>query len=238
MFSRLPCFLSRFVGLGLALGLFTATTAAATDPQEYNVFAVPSPEIVELVSDFSKEMEKFDLQTLYTRGFVPHATLYLTSFTEDKLGAVKKRIAEVAAAKKSFPLEIQGTHLTKGRWYFLDIVPNVKLQSLSDEFVFILSDLRNPHYKAPSWTKCCPAKQVTFEKYGSPNVFDQYNPHLTQLASEKSPKLDAFIESIKSSPPAVSGRIIGIGFAPVNPLGQAKAGSEEIFYFSDAKKTQ
>ena len=218
----------------LVAGALSVSAAQAAD-QEYNVFAIPSQEIVDLVADTAERMGEYDLETFYARGYVPHATLYLTSFRESDLPTVKAKIEEMASGMSSFPLEIKGTHLTGGRWFFLDIAPNVKLQALSDEFVTQLMDLRNPDYEIPSWAANIPAKAASFERYGSPNVFSQYNPHLTQLASEESPRLDDFIATLSEGEPAVIGRVVGVGFAPVNPLGQAKQGDETVFFFPDAK---
>lgn len=216
--------------LAAITALFSISAQAAE--QEYNIFAVPSEEITDYVKQFGQNLkDKAGIETFEQRGYLPHATLYLTSFKASDLDAVKSKVKELASDLSAFPLTVDGTHLTKGRWYFLDLTYSRDLQRLSDTVVLNMEPMRNADYQAPNWVKKYPEKLKTFERYGSPNVFAQYNPHLTQLAGENNPKLDEFIEMIKNDRIFVEGQVIGLGFAPVNPLGQVKAGDEEIFLF-------
>ncbi|WP_420548715.1 2'-5' RNA ligase family protein [Curvivirga sp.] len=211
---------------------FVANTSSHAAEQEYNIFAVPSAEISNYVNEFGKKLkDQTDIETFEQRGYLPHATLYLTSFKASDLDEVKAKVKDLARNQKSFPLIVDGTHLTKGRWYFLDLTYSKDLQRLSDKVVLSMEPMRNLDYQVPNWVKKYPEKLKTFERYGSPNVFAQYNPHLTQLAGEKNTKLDDFITAIKDEKIYVEGQVIGLGFAPVNPLGQVKSGDEEIFLF-------
>ncbi|MGF1561340.1 MAG: 2'-5' RNA ligase family protein [Geminicoccaceae bacterium] len=221
--------------VGLTGTAFAQEEAASEEPvmQEYNVFAVPSREIEDLVSATAEAMADYGLETFYAQGFLPHVTLYLTAFPEDKLPEIKARIEAKARTMTRFPLQVDGTHLTKGRWYFLDLVRSEDLQRLSDEIVMELSPLRERAYEAPEWVQNYPEKLAAFERYGSPNVFTQFGPHLTQLAGEESTELDRYIEETADQPVKAEGEVIGIGFAPVDALGQVMGGTEEIYLFAN-----
>jgi hypothetical protein len=47
-----------------------------------------------------------------------------------------------------------------------------------------------------------PAKLPAFERYGSPNVFMQFDPHLTLLANEASPALATYMARTAQQPRA------------------------------------
>ena len=85
----------------------------------------------------------------------------------------------------------------------------------------------------PSWVKHYPNKLVAFERYGSPNVFQNFQPHLTLLANEQSAALALVKKALHAEPPQAQGEIIGIGIGVSDQFGQQK----EILakYFFDAK---
>ena len=56
--------------------------------------------------------------------------------------------------------------------------------------------------------------------YGSPNVFTSFDPHITLLTPEDSAKIDAFTSKYDFKP--FKSKVIGIGIAQVDDLGQAK----------------
>ena len=64
----------------------------------------------------------------------------------------------------------------------LDIQNSQTLQQLSNTVVKDLAKYRNKDYPAPSWVKFYPNKLKSFEKYGSPNTFAEFNPHLTKYS--------------------------------------------------------
>jgi hypothetical protein len=76
--------------------------------------------------------------------------------------------------------------------------------------VKLLSPLRVPSDFIPDWAKSMPNKVEYISKYGSPNVFDEFNPHLTLTASTDGEKLANFLETHFESDFAqnISGEII------------------------------
>ncbi|WP_260926406.1 hypothetical protein [Novosphingobium sp. 9] len=97
---------------------------------------------------------------------------------------------------------------------------SAELQRLADLVTVTAEPLRDHDVKAPTWMSAYPAKLPAFERYGSPNVFMQFDPHLTLLANETNPKLADFVASAAATPPRASGTVEGIGMAVVDENGQ------------------
>jgi hypothetical protein len=72
----------------------------------------------------------------------------------------------------------------------------------------------------PGWMRDYPAKLPAFERYGSPNVFMQFDPHLTLLANETKPGLADFMAGPEKNQPETTGQVEGIGIAVVDGNGQ------------------
>ena len=84
--------------------------------------------------------------------------------------------------------------------------------------------LRERNATVPTWVKNYPNKLTAFRRYGSPNVFQNFQPHLTLLANEKSPQL-AVINK-QANPPKAQGQIIGVGIGISDQFGQQRQGGD------------
>ena len=71
---------------------------------------------------------------------------------------------------------------------------------------------------------------MAFERYGSPNVFQNFQPHLTLLANEQNPALAAFNKVMQAEPPQAQGEIIGIGIGISDQFGQQKQVIAKYFF--------
>lgn len=217
----------------LTIALIAAAAGQAqAEIREYNIFAVPSAAIEAQVAETAGALGAYGLESFHARGFVTHATLYLTAFPQAHVEEVRAIVAEIAAQTAPFPMRIDGYDLTPGNWLFLKIEENAALRALSDRVVEAVAHLRDPAYAVPGWVRGNAAKEAVFEAWGSPNVFGEFGPHLTQLAAEDDPALQRFLaEHDDDRRPVAEGAVVGIGFAPVNPMGQARSGDEVIWRF-------
>eukprot|EP00743_Colponemidia_sp_Colp-15_P002378 GILK01002577.1.p1 GENE.GILK01002577.1~~GILK01002577.1.p1 ORF type:complete len:265 (+),score=32.40 GILK01002577.1:53-847(+) len=134
----------------------------------------------------------------------PHVTLYLTNFVTDKLHELAARVGAVVEKLGSCSMEmdklvVQGSY---GMW-------NLKitdcLRQYSDEIVLATSDLVDAQSKnyIPAWVKALPeplqSKKIDMiHKYGSPNVFESFEPHLT-LAYDTTEPLEAAFAALHVS---------------------------------------
>lgn len=189
---------------------------------DMDIFAIPSTPIKNLVEKTSNQLKQYDINSFYAQGFPVHITLYLTSFPQGSEEALKQAVQKIVAQHKSFALQAKGITVTKGNWAFIDVNNSTQLQRLADEVTLATETLRDPNPALPDWVKAYPNKLAAFERYGSPNVFQNFQPHLTLLASEKNPKLADFDQWMKQHPPTADGEIIGLGIGIADKLGQQK----------------
>ncbi|WP_343612235.1 2'-5' RNA ligase family protein [Novosphingobium sp.] len=197
-----------------------AVPASAEDTVSIDIYAIPSRPVVEAVAQASKDLAKHGLTTFYAQGHAVHATLYLTQYPASAEPELKAAIARLAKGRATFPLALDGTERTASNWLFLKVKHSADLQRLADQVTLAAEPLRDHHVTAPGWMRDYPAKLPAFERYGSPNVFMQFEPHLTLLANEKSPALSAFMAEAEKNQPQASGQVEGIGIGVVDANGQ------------------
>eukprot|EP00743_Colponemidia_sp_Colp-15_P001959 GILK01002131.1.p1 GENE.GILK01002131.1~~GILK01002131.1.p1 ORF type:complete len:263 (+),score=52.69 GILK01002131.1:75-863(+) len=126
----------------------------------------------------------------------PHVTAYLTDFTTSRIPELAARVA--AVVQKLGPCSLEMDKLVvSGAYGMWNVKRNECLQRYSDEIVLATSDLVAPSAKEniPDWVWTLPEplrseKLDMIHKYGSPNVFASFQPHLT-LAYDTAEPLDA-----------------------------------------------
>lgn len=197
----------------------------------YNVFVKLDETAEKNVSQISDNLKKHGIESLYSKGYVIHLTMYLTEYKEDSLDEIKKIVDDVASRSESFEIEFKGIIKTPSNWLMLDNNKNVNLQALSDELTHLLIPLRAKDAVMPAWVKHYPKKMVSFEKYGSPNVFSNFDPHITLIAMGDGEKLNAFLKDYKFK--NFKSKVKGIGIAKVDGLGQAE--SKNVLHYVEFK---
>jgi 2'-5' RNA ligase len=195
-----------------------------------NVFAIPSEPIINLVAHTSNKLKKQGLSSFYDKGFPVHATLYLTDYPSDAQEDIKQVIASIVKKRHAFSISANGFSVSPSNWAFIDLDKSYQLQRLADEVTLALEPLRDINTPVPNWVKHYPNKLVAFELYGSPNVFQNYQPHLTLLANEQSPALTQFNKQMQTTPPKANGKIIGIGIGNSDELGQQEQVIAKYFF--------
>ena len=200
--------------------------AAAIDDSKINIFAVLSSEIEEAAKSCSESLlvqEK--LKTFPQQGYQIHCTLYMANYSPERVNSLKELVASFALTVRPFDATSSGMFVTKEHWLFLNIVKDRNLQTLSDTIVTLTAPLRSPNQFIPEWAKSSPEKLECIKKYGSPNVFVQFGPHLTLLANADGAALARFLQKNSANPAfglPVKGRIIGIGLGIADEKGQVQ----------------
>lgn len=197
-----------------------AATAANAESVSLNIFAIPSEPVVSEVAAVSDELKSLGMETFYAEGHEVHATLYLTNYPEAAIDELKAAVQKLATGWQPFPLTAEGIEVTKSNWVFVGIKVTPELQRLADEAVLAAEPLRDHDIQAPEWMKNYPDKLPAFNRYGSPNVFMQFAPHFTLLASEKNPKLADFVTWAKANAPKATGEVVGIALGRADANGQ------------------
>jgi len=209
----------------ITAGVARAQTAKAPESEKINVFAVVSNEIETACREAATAlMQEEALESFPLKGFQVHCTLYMTQYPVGSLEKVASIVVEIASNTKAFEIQSTGLEITSGSWFFLNLDRNRNLQTFCDAVVEKLAPLRSPSDFVPEWAKDNPTKVEYITKYGSPNVYGEFNPHLTLLAKSDEAKLKNFVEkhSTSSFAKPVSGKIVAIGLGIADRDGQIK----------------
>ena len=116
---------------------------------------------------------------------LPHVTLYLTDFRNDSIAEVIKSLQglnnlNIVNVESSDPI-VNGPY---AMYSILTSTTSPALQSLSDTIVQHTSQYIKPNQTIPEWVYNLPepsrSRKIDYvDKYGSPNVFKEFEPHLT-----------------------------------------------------------
>ncbi len=229
MFKLMSIKKVKFLFIAL-LGLMGTSLPAVAKNISINVFAIPSQPIITLMAQTSDALKQAGMVSFYDKGMPVHATLYLTDFAPGTEEAIKLAVKNIVAQQQPFPITAEGFSVTQSNWAFINLQPSRQLQRLSDEVTLAIEPLRERNVTVPTWVKNYPNKLTAFKRYGSPNVFQNFQPHLTLLANEKSPQLAVINKQIQANPPKAQGQIIGVGIGISDQFGQQKQVIAEYFF--------
>ena len=194
------------------LGLATISSVIFANVN-YNVFVRLDSNAEKTVKEITQELKKVGIDSLYSEGYVVHNTLYLTEYKAEELPKVKEVVDSLAQVAKPLEIEFYRIRKTGGNWLMLDAKNTLELQQLT------------------GWAKNIPAKAASFKEFGSPNVFMNYDPHITLLTPKDSAKIDMFMNNYVLTP--FKSKIKSIGVAEVDGLGQAQ--SKNVLYEVEVK---
>lgn len=213
------------------LGLTTISSLVFAANVNYNVFVRLDSSAEKTVKEISEELKKVGIDSLYSEGYVVHNTLYLTEYKAEELPKVKEVVDSLAQVAKPLEIEFYRIRKTGGNWLMLDAKNTLELQQLTDLATIRLNKHRAMDAEVPGWAKNIPAKAASFKEFGSPNVFMNYDPHITLLTPKDSAKIDMFMNNYVLTP--FKSKIKSIGVAEVDGLGQAK--SKNVLYEVEVK---
>jgi 2'-5' RNA ligase len=114
---------------------------------------------------------------------IPHVTLYLTEFQDGVQDEIIQMLGNLFENKS--PIRISSTELViNGAYAMYGIENTAILKTLSDDIVLALYRYMEPDQVIPEWVYNLPeptrSKKIRYvQEYGSPNVFDEFDPHVT-----------------------------------------------------------
>jgi hypothetical protein len=208
---------------------------AQENQEKINVFAVVSDNIATSFTEAARALhEQEQLESFPLQGYQTHCTLYMTQYPEGMKDQVLAKIAALASTTSAFQVQATGLAITDGSWFFMNLNRNRNLQTLSDTIVELLAPMRAKSDYIPEWAKKSPNKVEFISKYGSPNVYAEFNPHLTFLPKSDEAKLQNFLKnnSDKAFAQNIDGQIIAIGAGIADKNGQIKE-PWQIFYLKN-----
>jgi hypothetical protein len=124
--------------------------------------------------------QSVDLQR-YTATYPLHVTLYLTEYSHKNLPKVIAEVKKLAKIIKPFTIESSALVLGNSHFLMLNVVLTPSLKAAHEATVNALLPYRDLNATIPVWAAQIPQKKKRFERYGSPNVFDEYHPHFSIL---------------------------------------------------------
>lgn len=227
----------KFLALPVALGIVFAITNSirADEVEKINVFCVMSENIEAEVKVASVDLKVVEnVETFALKGYQPHCTLYMTAYPKGRQKIISNIVGRIAKETKQFEINTKGIEVAASDWLFMGLENNKNLQSLCDKICDKLKFLRVKSDYVPEWAKNMPEKVRCIKEYGSPNVFSQFDPHLTLLAKSDGKMLRHFkefcAEKIYNKP--VTGKVVAIGYGFADRDGQIKT-PIEVFPLSE-----
>lgn len=195
-------------------------------PLKINVFAVVSENIQnEFLEAANKLYEEDNIDTFPRQGFQIHCTLYMTAYDRKVKNTLIQRVEDFAKTQEQFPVITSGLEPTTNNWFFMNLKVNDQLQLLSNNIVSLISDLRAKSDYIPQWAKEFPAKVENIKLYGSPNVYEQFEPHLTFLAQADIQTLEAYClrHANSSFAQPIKGSVVAVGVGIADRFGQVES---------------
>ncbi|KAM9973296.1 hypothetical protein ACTFIR_012672 [Dictyostelium discoideum] len=222
------------------IALFVICLIAIVSSVELDIHINLDPTTNEIAIDYNNLLHKYapNDQVFLGSKSIPHITLYLTDFVQEQIPLVQNEISQI------FPLLnqagknclVQMTTIDISAQYGMWSVQNNQcLQYLSDLVVNNTFQYITPNQTIPDWVYSLPEplrdeKIAMIKKYGSPNVFDQFQPHVT-LAWDEIDNLTIAFNQVDVQPTSFYSPSIGIG--NTGPYGTVLDNYYGTFNFSN-----
>ncbi len=203
-----------------------------------NIHLKLSLECEQAAIDLNRRITSLDTtqQIDFFKSSQPHITLYLTNFLNSNFQTALKLQQSInqTISSSTFQQQIQNACRVQiqnkitviGTYAMWDVLRDDCMQFMSDAIVNATSQFIDPQSKTmiPDWIKSLPNEQVRqakifmIQNYGSPNVFSQFEPHVTLAVDSNNPKL--LQQAVASVPPqSCSYAPIAIGISVTGPFG-------------------
>lgn len=222
-FMAIPALIVLVIVLTTGMAMAEPMVIKPPVTEKINVFAVVSGEIESACREAATVlMHEEALESFPLKGYQIHCTLYMTQYPVNSLDKVAAIVTDLASNTREFEIQSTGLEITSGDWFFMNLERNRNLQTFSDQIVEKLAALRHPSNFVPDWAKDNPTKVEYITKYGSPNVYAEFNPHLTLLAKSDGSKLQRFMQKhlTDSFNKPVAGRVVAVGLGIADRDGQ------------------
>lgn len=159
----------------------------------------------------------------------PHITLYLTDFGNNT-DAVLATLEELAPELKRVRVPLGGYDVN-GTYAFWKVQNTPELQKISDLVVNATRQFIAPNQPIPGWVLSLPEplrsiKIHYIQQYGSPNVFDQFVPHITILYDDADPHTNVVTAVNGLQPEERFAKLCILGVGSVGQAGTVLRGKD------------
>jgi len=171
----------------------------------------------------------------------PHITLYLTDFLPVYLDQLTSIVRSLSTVSHRCPLPLN-TAFVSGAYGMWSVDSSPCLQSMSDAIVNATHGLITPNQPIPDWVAQLPdspqkAHKIDLvQKFGSPNVFDQFSPHVTlAYDSYDSDNLSGVLSRLNVRP--LLGESVELALGKVGLYGTVLRGKDFDSFFLEPDQT-
>ena len=146
----------------------------------------PQNKVALLVNEFNQFLassgliKRYHLEPFITKHPL-HVTLFLADYDKTNVTELINQTKTIAQ-KQSKLVITTGPFSGNAKSYVMLSVTNSKeLQLLSNKMIYAFSNLRDKNAKIPQWARDNPQRRALFKTFGSPNVFQYFNPHFSVM---------------------------------------------------------
>lgn len=211
--------------------MFFAIGSSVAESYSINVFANVDGAAGKQIEQVNSAMKQANIYSDYkispfADSHNVHLTMYLTKYQESQLVNVENIVKGIAANTSSFSVLSSGVTLKASDFLMLDVANTPRLQILTDKLVASLSKYRDVNTVIPAWAINYPEKVQMFQEYGSPNVYEGFDPHFSIFGakipndkrSDFDERVNKVINNLNFSTAAI--QITGLGIGIANENGQ------------------
>lgn len=108
-----------------------------------------------------------------------HITLYLSHYKENRTPELIKRVKNLARQERALQIQAALLQISPNAYVMLTVEKSKTLQALSNKTVQVLAGLHDINAKIPAWAAQDAKRVNLFKQYGSPSVFELFNPHFS-----------------------------------------------------------
>lgn len=148
-----------------------------------------SHEVRHLIEEFNtflqqkKRLSRYHITPYYPH-FPLHITLYMTDFPTSNFTLIKEYTQKLGTHWQTLHLTAQDFIASPQGYVMLRLQKNKTIQSYADALVTALAPLRALSTPIPAWAQQDPKRVTLCKQYGSPSVFNYFNPHLSVFSAD------------------------------------------------------
>ncbi len=214
----------------VTISLFVAVNVFA-EPLFINIFALTDKTTDSQIEQINQTMSKSNVYSHYdvepfNKNHPVHLTMYLTQYSESQVLNLERAMSGIAHQTERFNINTAGVSLKASNFLMLNVENTPRLQSLSDKVVAKASAYRDVNSVIPAWANSYPLKVQMFREYGSPNVYEGFDPHFSIFAAKIKPsEQEQFEKNVnfalnQSKFKSESVKVTGLGIGIANDDGQ------------------
>ncbi|KAK2964990.1 hypothetical protein BLNAU_291 [Blattamonas nauphoetae] len=192
--------------------------------------------VEELSLQYNQQIRKYDptMQIFFETVHQPHITLYMTNFQEGCEPTLRRVLQRTTQNLKTGKIFMEKAYAS-GSYAMWNSTIDSYIQTLSDTIVNATRHLAVQDQPVPQWVKdikddVVRERKIKYVKeYGSPNVFEEFGPHVTLGFDSDTKALAAAMKRVKVAPTTYQSLVVAMGTA--GPFGTVMRGRDLGYFY-------